>query len=101
MERPTSVTVFGILNTILGVTRLAGIFITLPVLDPHSSAAGTPMARAIHDNPTYATWFKFALVISLVECAVFFASGIGLLKLKSWARNLAIGISFFGVVITS
>lgn len=101
MQRPTSVTVFGVLNLVFavlgGVGLVASIGLFLLPADTNN-----PVVQLLHDNPAYATWLKICIPLGVLSCAVLLAAGIGLLCLKSWGRVLSIvhaGYSIvFGVV---
>ena len=97
MQRPQAVTVFGVLNIVFGAMALLcspisllGLF--LPV------QAHNPMSRILHDNATYRSFTVLAAVVGMVAGAVLIAAGIGLLKLKPWARLTSIGYGIFAIV---
>ena len=90
MQRPTSVTVFAILNLVfaaLGVFGLIGSLTLFTTVD----AGNNPVVKIMQDNPGYKTWIMASIPLGLAACIVLLASGIGLLSLKPWARWLAIG----------
>lgn len=97
MERPTSVTVFGILNIVFAAF---GIFGTLGSLALFSANAdmNNPVIKIIHDNPNYALWMKICISLGLIVTIALLAAGSGLLKLKPWARTLSIAYAIYAIV---
>jgi len=97
MQRPTSVTVFGILNIVFAAFGLFGMiaFIALFYLPV---GANNPVIKLIHENPAYAAWLKVCIPLGLLSCAALLAAGIGLLRLKSWARTLSIAYAIYALV---
>jgi hypothetical protein len=96
MHRPTSVTVFGILNI---VKAGFGIFLTITsiplLLAPADS--NNPFIKMLHENPAYAAWLKLSIPLGLLSCTILLGAGIGLLCLKSWARTLSIAYAIYGI----
>lgn len=97
-ERPTSLTVFGVLNIVfasLGLLSLPmGLFGALSSIKQPDIAA------------SYGVWLILAQVGGLLLNASLLALGIGLLKTKSWARHgcviygwVALGSAVFAFVM--
>jgi hypothetical protein len=79
MKRPTSVTVFGILNIVFAVLGVIGIFASIAMLKfVGKSQANNPVVKALHDNVVYAAWFKIMIPLGLIASMVLLAAGIGL-----------------------
>ena len=81
----------------LGVTHIftvSGNHI-MPVFD---SLLGT-VIKLIHDNPAYAMWMKISVGLGLLVSVALLAAGIGLLKLKPWARTFSIGYAIYSLVM--
>jgi len=99
MQRPTSVTVFGILNIIFAVFGCIGTVasITLFIL-PANAAVHNPMVELIQNNPGYAMWLKVSVVLGIFSCGALLAAGIGLLLLKPWAHKLTIGYAIYAII---
>jgi hypothetical protein len=99
MTRPTSVTVFGILNIVFAGFGLIG---TLATLAMFKMAAGTnnPALQIMQDNPAFAAWIKLSIPLGLISSVALLAGGIGLLMMKSWARKLSIIYAFFAMVLS-
>jgi hypothetical protein len=96
MHRPTSVTVFGILNI---VKAGFGIFLAIPsiVLFLAPADSYNPSIKMLHENPAYAAWLKLSIPLGLLSCTILLVAGIGLLCLKSWARTLSIAYAIYGI----
>jgi hypothetical protein len=106
VEKPTSVTVFGVLNCVFGGL---GIICTPISLIGLFIGDLLPMAQA--NRMEIAPGYKVFLVISAIAGVCFAAwllsLGIGLLKMKSWARRgsviyacIAIVWGIAGIIIT-
>ncbi len=97
MQRPTSVTVFGILNIVfaaLGIFgTIASIVLFLAPPDPNN-----PILKTMYENPAYAIWFKVEIPLGILSCAASLAAGIGLLCLKSWARTLSMAYAIYAIL---
>ena len=88
---PGVIKVFGILNIVFGgLALLCSPFtlITIPM-----------MSKQMGYSSFMLNWLIFSIVLGIAGGGVMVASGIGLLKLKSWARKLAIYYSVFAVII--
>ena len=96
MQRPTSVTVFGILNIVFGVIGGLGTAASL-FLFALPASSNNPMVQIIHENATYAVWLKVSVALGLLSCAMLLAAGIGLLRMKNWARLLSIGYAIYAI----
>jgi hypothetical protein len=57
-----------------------------------------PVVEIAHESPGYMSYLTSTLVLGVIAIAVLAASGIGLLKLKTWGRSLAIGYGLYGIV---
>lgn len=100
MERPTSVTVFGILNVVFAALGMFGILMSLTIFSPEAENSKNPVIRILHEHPGYMSWLKASSWLGLASCAVSIISGIGLLMLKPWARVLGIGYSIYAIVMS-
>ena len=89
--RPTAVTVFGVLNIVFGALGLLSMPCVMILI--------FAMPRDFM-NPTRAVkaWLFFSNVIGFVVAILLIIIGIGLLKLKAWARKWAIGYGWFAIV---
>jgi hypothetical protein len=91
--RPTSITVFGILNIVFGAMRLLAtpLGIIMMFFRPRNMTL----------SEGYKAWLMFCSVIGLACAVLLIILGIGLLKLKPWARvwTLRYGLFAIGWVI--
>jgi len=98
MQRPTSVTVFGILNIVFAVFGVIGMFVSVFLFLPQANT-NNPVVQIIQSSPAYATWLKLSLVLGAVVCVALLAAGIGLLKVRPWARTLSILYGIYAIVM--
>lgn len=87
--RPTSVTVFGILNIIWGAM---GLLVT--PLEIIMMFAGR---RTMNLSEGVKVWLMLSSVIGLARAVLLNVTGIGLLKLKKWARVWTFGYGLFAI----
>ena len=99
MKRPTAVTIFGILNIVFAAIGFFSLIASFILFLPQMANTHNPIIQLIHDNPSFALWMKFSLVMGFAATGVVLAAGIGLLKLKPWARLLSIGYAIYSVVM--
>jgi len=97
MQRPASVTIFGILNIIFAVFGVLGTFGRLHLFVNMETSANL-VVKIMRENPGYATWMKAMIPLGLLGCGVLLASGFGLLKLKEWGRKASIGYAIYEIV---
>jgi len=93
MQRPTAVTVFGILNIVFSIVGFFGeIFSVFLILFwPNTS---NPVLRTMHEQPYLRAWMVLALPVAMALSALKLAGGIGLLRMKAWGRKASI---FYGI----
>jgi len=97
IKRPTSATVFGILNILFGgLGLLSAPFSWLLYAD---SADDNLILSAMVTNDVYSSWTQATVILGAIASAVLIASGVGLLNMKPWARVAAIGYSWYTIVI--
>jgi hypothetical protein len=97
MQRPTSVTVFGILNIVFAVFGVFGLIFSMALF--HLPAdSDNPVVKLIHENATYAAWLKAGILLGVPSCLALLVAGVGLLCLKSWARILSIAYAIYAIV---
>ena len=96
MQRPTSATVFGILNLIFSALGLCGtgfgIFSLLVFQNPEmGGGAQVPLTlELMRENPAYQAFTFVSIGLGAVSAILLAVSGIGLLKLRPWGRTLCI-----------
>ena len=93
MTRPTSVTVFGILNIVLGVLALLTTFFRIYLMLRGAHSAEMTL------HPYHVLWTKVALALRFPASLAMIASGFGLLYLKPWGRNISIGYAIYGIAV--
>jgi hypothetical protein len=99
MNRPTSVTVFGILNIVFAVIGVLSMIASLFMFLPQAAGTHNPVIQLIHDNPAFAAWLKFSMVQGTLAAVALLLAGIGLLKLQPWARTVSIVYAIYSVVM--
>ena len=96
-NRPTSVTVFGVVDVVLGVLGLIGV----------PAAWGEFLAGAGGDDPVVAVtmaspflrgWFVVSLILGFVMVNVLILAGVRLLRLRPWARTACIVFAIYAIV---
>lgn len=97
MQRPTSVTVFGILNIVFAAFGIFGLIFSIALFYLPADT-NNPVIKLIHESPAYAAWIKVCIPLGLLSCAVLLAAGIGLLRLRPWGRTLSIAYAIYAVV---
>lgn len=97
MNRPTTVTVFAILNLIFGGIGLACSPLGLLVLVAPQGGAPNPAVDALHYSLIYKAWYIGIIVLGTVAAAALIASGVGLWKQAGWGRKLAIGYAVYAI----
>ena len=98
MQRPTSVTVFGILNIAFAGWRLFWTIVGIAVFFA-PGGSNNPIIQRMHENNAYAAWCLLCIPVGCLSGTVQLMAGIGLLCLKSWARKLSIVYAIYAVVI--
>jgi hypothetical protein len=99
MQRPTSVTVFGILNIVFAAFGFFGVIASAMLFTLSGANSSNPVIQLIQDNPSYAAWIKISVVLGILVSIGLLASGIGLLKLKPWARIFSIVYAIYSIVM--
>ena len=97
MQRPTSVTVFGILNIAFACFGVLGILASIALFNLPASS-GNPVVKIMQDNPTYAAFMKISILLGIFSSLAMLAAGIGLLMLKGWGRYLSIGYAIYAIL---
>ena len=109
MQRPTAVTVFGVLNIVFGVmavtcTPFALITTKLSqsMLDnlPEASRMENPVLEMMQ-SPGFMAYTYVSTAVGMAFGALLIAAGIGLLKLRPWARLVSIGYAVYSWVGTA
>jgi hypothetical protein len=99
MQRPTAVTVLGIMNFVFAGFGVIGVMASI-ALFTLSADSNNSLIKLIHGGPAYVVWLKSCIPLGLLSCAVLLADGVGLLYLKPWARILSIAYAIYAIVFT-
>jgi hypothetical protein len=100
MQRPTSVTVFGILNIVFAVFGFLGVIANVFLMFVKPNAFGpNPAVKMIEDNANWAAWMKLSIPLGMLSCGLLLAAGIGLLMLKEWGRKLSLVYGIYAIVM--
>ena len=104
MQRPTSVTVFGILNLVFAALGLCGVafgvmgLTVMANLPEGADMPPNPQLDALQ-NPAYMAFNYASIGLGFLATIVLAIAGIGLLKLKSWGRSLSLGYAAYSIVM--
>lgn len=98
MQRPTSVTVFSILNIVFAALGFFGTIGSLVMLTALAHDTNNPMIQIIRDNPGYALYLKVSALLGMAVSLALLAAGIGLWLLQPWGRLLSVAYGIFGVI---
>jgi hypothetical protein len=98
MNRPTAVTVFGVLNIVFAVFGVIGLIASVMLFLPQANSTN-PVIQLIHDRPAYAAWMKWSAALGGVVSVALLAAGIGLLHLKPWARTASVLYGIYAIVM--
>jgi hypothetical protein len=100
MNRPTSVTILGILNIVFAAMGLLGIAVWVAMsLMPQQLNPKNPVLELMQQNAFYAIYTKISIILGLFVAIVLGLAGIGLLMLHPWGRWLSIGYSIYAILI--
>jgi hypothetical protein len=97
MQRPASVTIFGILNFVFAAFGILGLIASVALLST-SGDPNNPVIKLLHQNASYAAWLKLCILFGLLSCAALIAAGLGLLGLKPWGRTLSMAYAIYAIV---
>jgi hypothetical protein len=98
MQRPTAVSVFGVLNIAFAAMGVMGMFAGLALLRMNTDS-NNPAIRAMEDSPGYRMWIQMSVPLGLLSSIALLVSGIGLLMMKNWSRLLAIIYAIYALVL--
>jgi hypothetical protein len=109
-KKPPVITVFGILNIIFGGLGLLGAicgglatFAFAQVTMPGPGNPPNPIKDMLEymdkHAPLYTTYMIFEIVIGLIMAVILIVAGIGLLKVRPWARWLSIAYAGVRLVL--
>jgi hypothetical protein len=96
MNRPAPVTVFAVLCMVFGAIGLLGLAFSAVVLFL-VDLPEDPINAAMRNSPAYMTYLKISIPIQFAASVFLFVCGVGLLRLREWARKAAVGYAIFGL----
>jgi hypothetical protein len=98
VRRPTSFTVFAILCFVFGGFAVLGFLMALPIYALEAGRpAENPAYEALVQPPGLMTYTKVANVLALLTAPLLVAAGVGLMRMRAWARTLCIVYGAYGV----
>ena len=97
MYRPVAVDAFGILNIAKGALGIVSTFFAIPLLSSLASAKN-PVFKIMSESAGYMTWMKISIPIGLIVSGTLIGAGIGLLRLRPWARKVSIGYAIYAII---
>jgi len=97
MQRPTSVTVFGILNFVFAAFGAIGLVASFALFSLPTDSSDS-VIRLMQQGSGYAAWLKICIPLGLLSCAALLVAGFGLLTLKPWARVFSIAYAIYAIV---
>jgi hypothetical protein len=96
--------IFGILNIGFGVLGLGNLLMR-NTFESFASQASNPalnsmmaLMDAIHKSPTYMVWRDISVPLEGVASLALLAAGIGLLRLKNWARLASVVYAIYTII---
>ena len=98
MQRPASVTTFGILNIVFAVFGVFGMLGTIALFSM-TGTSNNPVVKIMRESSAYTAWLKLMIPLGLLTSGLLLAAGIGLLRLENWGRKLSIGYAVYAILI--
>jgi len=98
-ERPTSVTVFAVINLVFGALGVLGLIFWL--LNTMGVMPQPPekdvLTQAMEDHGLMSAFSNITSVLGFITTPLSIAASIALFTLKPWARKVTIGLSTYAV----
>ena len=101
-ERPTSVTVFAIINLVLGGLGVIGLIFWLINklgLLPKSPQEN-PVLELMENSPGFQLFSDISTGLGLVVTILIISASIAMFSLKPWARTVTIGWGLYSILMT-
>lgn len=102
-KRPTSVTVFAVIDIILSVLGVLGMafYVVMQLgLIPQMNNARNPTLKLMEENPAYNLFIQVSTYVGFAATIALLCGAIGMLMLRNWARLTVIGWSIYTIVLT-
>ncbi|QEG41193.1 hypothetical protein [Roseimaritima ulvae] len=96
--KPTSITVFGILNIILGLLGLCGLAAAFAAFFIPTPPGNELPATQLMQNDAYRIFMYITIPLGFIATVALIAGGIGLLQGKGWGRTLSIGYAVYSII---
>jgi hypothetical protein len=99
--RPTSVTVFGVLNLVFAALGLCGLcFGVIPLLAMQSipNQPPNPVLELLQENQAYYVFTIVSMALGFVATVALGLAGYGLLNMRPWGRHLSIVYAVYAII---
>ncbi len=97
MQRPASVTVFGVLSILWAAYILLAMAASV-VIRLTGFGGENPANEELMANAAYLVFLNVSSVVAVIAGIALLASGIGMFMLKPWARTTAIVYAVYGIL---
>lgn len=98
--RPTTATVFGVLNIAFGAMGILGAIATFAILAATASGAlPEPQLPEAFKSPLIESTQLISNIVNTVLSILMIAAGVGLLKVRPWGRSLSIWIAIGSILV--
>ena len=97
-EKPTSVTVFGILNLVFGALGICGMIGALVSLFGQPGGQPNPVTEIMENSPGYRMFMMVSMGLGAIFTIVLIIAGIGLLSGNRSGRSLSIVYAVYGII---
>jgi hypothetical protein len=100
-SRPTSVTVFGILNLVFAGMGLCGTCAFVgqwSLLQGMPDQPPNPVFELMEENQAYSTFMIVSMALGFVFTVLLGLAGFGLLKMRPWGRQLSIVYAVYTII---
>jgi hypothetical protein len=99
MNRPVTVTVFGVLNILFAAMGLLGVVTTTAMILGFFHVPANGPLKVMYDNPNYWVFLKVSTFFGFLAGVVLVFAGVGLLMMKNWGRLLSILYGVYGILV--
>jgi len=96
-KRPTIVTVVGIFGIVIGVMGLLGLPFSIALVT--GSSQQSEALDLLMKDTLYHSWMVIQVWLGAIASGLWLATGIGLLRLRMWARAASLYLLSFGIMM--